>query len=111
YALGVVLSFGLLRAAGFVLQKVLERLPAVRSTGWRHALRNVYRPGSTAPIVIVSIGLGLAMLLVIALLETNLNRQLLGVVSRDAPTFVATDLFEDEVQMLEQMEAENPDVV
>jgi putative ABC transport system permease protein len=74
----------------------------------RHAIRNIYRPGSNAPVVIVSIGLGLSMLLVIALLNNNLNAQLLGAVSRDAPTFVATDLFPDEVETLEQLASETP---
>jgi putative ABC transport system permease protein len=48
------------------------------------------------------------MLLVIALLNSNLHSQLLGAVSRDAPTFVATDLFEDEVASLEEMQQNDP---
>jgi len=111
YALGVVLSFALLRASGWLLQAVLRRMPLFPVASIRNAMRNVYNPGSSAPVVIVSIGLGLAMLLVIALLNGNLRSQLLGVVSRDAPTFVATDLFLDEVETLEQMAEQDPNLV
>jgi putative ABC transport system permease protein len=45
----------------------------------------------------MSLGLGLAMLLVIVILSVNLREQLVGQVTKDAPTFVATDLFDDEV--------------
>ena len=41
------------------------------------------------------------MLLVIVILSANLRNQLLGEVTKDAPTFVATDLFDDEVVDLE----------
>jgi len=41
------------------------------------------------------------MLLVIVILSVNLRDQLLGQVTKDAPTFVATDLFDDEVTDLQ----------
>lgn len=103
YAVGVVFAFLLLRGSALLLQQVLKRLPPPALARLRYALHNMYRPGSTAPVVIMSLGLGLAMLLVIALLNANLHTQLLGAVSRDAPTFVATDLFDDEVAVLEDM--------
>ena len=42
------------------------------------------------------------MLLVIVILSANLRNQLLGEVTKDAPTFVATDMFDDEIVDLEQ---------
>ncbi|NOZ33010.1 MAG: FtsX-like permease family protein [Alphaproteobacteria bacterium] len=108
YAVGVVVAFGLLRASGWLLQALLRVLPPVPDAAWRNAIRNIYRPGSNAPVVIVSIGLGLSMLLIIALLNNNLHAQLLGAVSRDAPTFVATDMFADEVETLEQLAITEP---
>ena len=108
YAVGVVLAFLLLRGSGWLLQLGLRLVPPLPIASIRYALRNIHRPGSPAPVVIMSIGLGLAMLLVIALLNTNLHSQLLGAVSRDAPTFVATDLFEDEVATLEAMARSEP---
>ena len=108
YAAGVLGAFLLLRGSAWLLQRALKRVPPLPLARLRYALHNMYRPGSTAPVVIMSLGLGLAMLLVIALLNANLHAQLLGAVSRDAPTFVATDLFDDEVAILVGMEQDDP---
>jgi putative ABC transport system permease protein len=97
YAIGVIVAFLLLRFAGVALQFVLRMLPPMPSATLRNAFRGIHRPGSPAPVVIMSLGLGLAMLLVIVILTANVRNQLTGQVLKDAPTFVATDLFDDEV--------------
>lgn len=106
YAVGVVITFLLLRGASWLLQLALRAIPAPPLSRVRYAMSNIYRAGSSAPVVIMSLGLGLAMILVIALLNNNLHTQLLGAVTRDAPTFVATDLFDDEVKVLDDMATE-----
>ncbi|MEO8882705.1 MAG: FtsX-like permease family protein, partial [Devosia sp.] len=103
YAAGVVGAFLLLRGAGLLLQFVLKLVPPVPSTNIRNALKAVYRPGSPAPVVILSLGLGLAMLLLIVLIDNNTRNQLQGEVARDAPTYLATDLFPDEVDDLTKL--------
>ncbi|HHG89916.1 MAG TPA: FtsX-like permease family protein, partial [Devosia sp.] len=111
YTLGVIASFVLLRGSGWLLQQGLRKVPPIPLASVRNALRNIYHPGSSAPVVIVSIGMGLAMLLVIALLNNNLQSQLLGAVSRDAPTFVALDLFPDEVEALKRLSQQDENIV
>jgi putative ABC transport system permease protein len=110
YAVGVVASFVLLRGAGYLLQVALRRLPAMPNASLREAFKAIYAPGSPAPVVILSLGLGLAMLLVIVMLDDNLHNQLLGEVTRDAPTFVATDLFADEATDLRTFLQQDPQV-
>src|SRR5690606_21259457 len=56
--------------------------------------------GSNAPAVGVSIGLALSMLVVVLVLEANLRNEYPGVAVFDAPTLVASDLFEFEVEAL-----------
>lgn len=102
YTIGVVAAFLLLSFAGRALQFVLKALPPLPNVTLRNAFRGIYRPGSPAPVVIMSLGLGLAMLLVIIILSVNLRNQLLGQVTLDAPTFVATDMFDDEIVDLDQ---------
>jgi putative ABC transport system permease protein len=102
YAVGVIGAYLLLSLAGRLLQAVLRALPPMPSASWRNAFRGIYRPGSPAPVVIMSLGLGLAMLLVIVILSVNLRAQLMGQVTLDAPTFVATDMFDDEIADLQQ---------
>ncbi|MEX0860398.1 MAG: FtsX-like permease family protein [Cucumibacter sp.] len=100
YAAGVTATFVLLRAAAALLQRGLRALPALPNPVLRNAFRGICRPGSPAPAVVLSLGLGLAMLLVIVILDNNLHSQLVGEVQQDAPTFVTTDLFEDEIPEL-----------
>jgi putative ABC transport system permease protein len=100
YSVGVIIAFLLLRFAGVALQYGLRLLPPMPSATLRSAFRGIHRPGSPAPVVIMSLGLGLAMLLVIVILTANVRNQLTGQVLKDAPTFVATDLFDDEVVTL-----------
>jgi putative ABC transport system permease protein len=109
YTGGVVGAFLLLRLAGFLLQLLLRQIPPLPSTSIRNALKAVYRPGSPAPVVILSLGLGLAMLLLIVLVDNNTRNQLQGEVARDAPTYLATDLFPDEVDELTQIAKTNKD--
>ena len=101
YAVGVILAFLLLSVAGLLLQMFLRVIPPLPNVTWRNAFRGISRPGSPAPVVIMSLGLGLAMLLVIVILSANLRDQLLNQVTKAAPTFVATDLFDDEVDELQ----------
>jgi putative ABC transport system permease protein len=102
YALGVIAAFVLMRLGAILLQWVLRALPAAPNRDVRSAFRSIYRPGSPAPVVIMSLGLGLAMLLVITILSSNVSNQLMGQVQKDAPTLVATDLFDDEVVGIQQ---------
>ena len=108
YTVGVIGAFLLLRAAGALLQLVLRLIPPLPSTQIRNALKAVYRPGSPAPVVILSLGLGLAMLLLIVLIDNNTRNQLQGEVARDAPTYLATDLFPDEVEQLTETAKTDP---
>lgn len=111
YAMGVILAYLILRGAAWGLQVGLKHLPSPPRSDLRRALRNIYAPGSSAPVVIISMGLGLAVMLVIALLDANLHAQLVGQVSKDAPSFVATDLFSDEIDDLKKMRETDPDMV
>lgn len=110
YTIGVIGTFVILRLAASALQFLLTRLPRSRFAVLRHALRNIPAPGSSASVVIVSLGLGLALLLVIALLNANLHLQLTGQIVKDAPTFVVTDLFSDEVTDIETMRDDDPNI-
>ena len=58
----------------------------------------------------MSLGLGLAMLLLILIISTNLTNNLRGQITKDAPTFVATDLFDDEITDLQKFLTSTGDV-
>jgi putative ABC transport system permease protein len=111
YAVGILVAFLVLRAAAWLLQKLLRLVPPPRDAAARNALKSIYRPGAPAPIVILSLGLGLALLLLIALVDNNLRRQLDREAIPEAPSFVFVDLFDDEVESLTELAASDPRIL
>ena len=104
-----VLAVILFRLALALASFAMRRLPEPRARVLRYALRDM-GTGSNAPAVVISVGLALAMLVVVLVLEVNLRNEYLGASVFDAPSFVASDLFPDEVEMLEQMRDERADI-
>ena len=97
-------------ATGFVIV-AMRRLPESGNPIVRRALRGIAAPDSSAPSVVVSIGMALAMLIVVLVLVSNLSNEYLGASVFDVPTFVASDLFSDEADKLEAMQATGEDIV
>jgi putative ABC transport system permease protein len=110
YAVGAAVAFALLRAAAWVLQSLLRVLPPLPITTLRQAFKAIYRPGSVAPVVVLSLGLGLALLLMITLLDQNLRRQIDGAVAEDAPAFILLDMPKDQVPLVEAFAAADPGI-
>src|SRR5690606_14397597 len=89
---------------------LLRVLPDPSNRTMRYALRNIANSGAQARSVVVSVGLALAMLVMILALEVHLRNEYLGASVFDAPTLVASDLFDDEVAALEALRDEGGDV-
>lgn len=89
------------------MQWVLKRLPASRFPILRRALRAIAGSAAATAAVVVSIGLALCMLVVIVVLQNNLRQEYLGASVFDAPTLVASDLFDDEVVDLETLASQD----
>ncbi|TCD13915.1 ABC transporter permease [Oricola cellulosilytica] len=89
---GVAFSFAVLRAVSFGVQMIARRAPRVRSTSLRLAIGNIHRPGALTPSVVLSLGLGLTLLVSIALIDGNLRRQIEGNLPERAPNFFFVDI-------------------
>ena len=85
-------SFVLLVLVGRVIMALARRLPHVHATEWRLAIANIHRPGALTPSVVVSLGLGLTLLVALALIDGNLRRQLGGTIAQEAPSFFFVDI-------------------
>lgn len=110
FALGAVLAVIVFRVAIAAAIYGIERLPDQRNSTLRNALRGIAGAGSNAPSVVVSVGLALATLVVVLVLQLNLSNEYLGASVFDAPTFVASDLFDDEAAAIESLEAGGTDI-
>jgi len=103
YTAGTIIAFLVLRLAAAGLQWILRRVPPLPSPSLRNAFNAIHRPGSQAPAIILSLGLGLALLLLISLIENNLRNQIETQVQAEAPSFILTDLFQDEIAMFAEL--------
>lgn len=89
---GIGVAFVLLRFVSIAIQWVARRLPRAKSTPLRLAIGNIYRPGALTPSVVLSLGLGLALLVALALIQTNLQNQISGNIPKEAPDFFFVDI-------------------
>jgi putative ABC transport system permease protein len=85
-------AFALLRGVAHALMGLARRLPRTGITMLRLAVTNIYRPGALTPSVVISLGLGLAVLVTITQIDGNLQRQFLAGLPDRAPSFYFIDI-------------------
>jgi putative ABC transport system permease protein len=88
-AAAVFLSLRLVASALMVLAK---RMPRPRSTALRLAIANIHRPGALTSSVVMSLGLGLALLITVIEVDGNLRRQFIAALPERAPSFFFLDI-------------------
>jgi putative ABC transport system permease protein len=88
----VAAAFVLLRFVAAGIAALARRSPRVNSPALRLAIGNIHRPGALTPSVVLSLGLGLALLVTLALIDGNLRRQLSGTMMQQAPNFFFVDI-------------------
>lgn len=88
-------------------QLAIRRLPEPPNRIVRHAVRAIAATGSNAPATVVAVGMALTMLVVVLVLQGNMRQEFLGASAFDVPTFVAADLFPDEIDTLVALDDSN----
>lgn len=97
FVIGAIGALLLFRLAALGIIAAARRLPRPRRPGLRLALTNLYRPGAPTASVVMSLGLGLTVLVTIALIEGNLSRQVRQSLPEEAPGFYFIDIQPDQV--------------
>ncbi len=92
FVVSAMIVFALLRGIAEVVMAIARRLPRSRFTMLRLAITNIYRPGALTPSVVLSLGLGLAVLVTITQIDGNLRRQFLAALPEHAPSFFFIDI-------------------
>jgi putative ABC transport system permease protein len=99
-------TLALFRALAWALARLADRLAARHGhrvgPTWRLALANLHRPGSAVVGMVLSLGLGLTVLVTIALVEGNLADQFGERLPAQAPSFYFIDVQPDQVAALEE---------
>ncbi|MDE0176132.1 MAG: FtsX-like permease family protein [Defluviicoccus sp.] len=100
---GSAAAFALFRAAGYGLERGAARFRRVRGASLRLALANLHRPGAPSAKVVLSLGLGLAVLVATVSIEGNLRHQVANSLPANAPDFYFVDLQPDQVAAFERV--------
>ena len=89
-ALAVI--FLVLRLAAAAIGWLARRIPRPHRVEWRLAIGNLYRPGAATASVLLSLGLGLALIVALGQIETNLRGQLGAQLPKTVPSFFFLDI-------------------
>ncbi|MBL8664285.1 MAG: FtsX-like permease family protein [Candidatus Odyssella sp.] len=99
FVAAVVGTFLLFQGGGAAITRTAKFASkrGTRSAVLRFALANLHRPGAPVGRIVLALGLGATVLVTIALLEGNLDRQLREQLPEKAPSFFFIDILPDQV--------------
>ena len=92
YLVATAAGFVALRLVAFALMRLARTMPHSRHVALRLAVANMHRPGALTPTVVLSLGLGLALLVTLALIDGNIRAQLARTVPGETPSFFFLDV-------------------
>ncbi len=92
----LVVALVLLQGTAWLVVRLARRLPRWKPLIWRQGLANMYRPGSQAKTILVSMGVGVMVILAIHLVERNILWEIGENIPADAPSFFFIDIQPDQ---------------
>ncbi len=106
----IAFAFLLLQGVSILIQYIAKKAPSSKSPSLRMAIANIHRPGSLTSSIILSLGLGLALLVALTTIDGNLRNQISNNIPKDAPDFFFVDIQNNEIDnfraVLEEMAPE-----
>ncbi len=94
---GAALTLLLFRVGGSAVMALARHAPRLSAPWARLGVANLYRPGATTPLMLVSLGLGLSTLAAVALIQGNIRNQVLEQLPVNAPSFYFIDIQNDQM--------------
>ena len=92
FVVAAAIVFSALRLIALATMWIARHLPRQRSTTLRLAVANIHRPGALTPSVMLSLGLGLALLVTVVEIDGNLHREFADALPDKAPSFFFLDI-------------------
>nr|WP_245396591.1 ABC transporter permease [Jiella sonneratiae] len=99
---GTAAAFVILRLVAAGIAWAARRAPKIRSTPLRLAVGNIHRPGALTPSVVLSLGLGLTLLVTLAIIDFDLRREIGTGLANRAPDFFFLDIQNQEIAPFRQ---------
>ena len=97
FVAGAIGAFALFRAAGAAVVLGAAKLGRPRYPELRLAIANLHRPGAPTAQIMLSLGIGLTVLVAVALVDGNLTRELDNRLPAEAPAFFFIDIQPDQL--------------
>jgi putative ABC transport system permease protein len=110
FCAGALGTLALFRLGGSALVRLARVTPRTRAPWVRLGLANLHRPGTAAPMLLVSVGLGLSTLAAVALIEGNLRYQIAEQMPTNAPSFYFIDIQDSQLPRFEALVRATPSV-
>src|SRR5471032_3026893 len=95
------LVFVALRFVATLLMWAARHAPRARSTVLRLAVANIHRPSALTPTIVLSLGLGIALLVTVIEIDGNLRQQFAAELPAKAPSFYFLDIPSDQAARFE----------
>ena len=92
YIAGALVSFAVFRLAGEAIVAGARRIGRPRRMVLRLALANLHRPGAPTARVVLSLGIGLTVLVAVALVQASLSDEIEGSIAEGAPAYFFLDI-------------------
>jgi putative ABC transport system permease protein len=97
FAGGVIAAFAVFLALGKAIMSLAPRLGRPRRMALRLAIASLYRPGAPTARIVLSLGIGLTVLVAVALVEGNLAHEIDSRLPAEAPAFFFIDIQPDQL--------------
>ena len=110
FSAAALATLALFAAGGWAVVRLAAVLPRPRAAWARLGLGNLHRPGTGAPLLLLSLGLGLSTLAALALIEGNLRHQIADQLPADAPSFYFIDIQNEQMAEFRDVLAKLPGV-
>jgi putative ABC transport system permease protein len=97
YVGGAAASFAVFRGAGELIVAAARRVGRPRHIVLRLALANLHRPNAPTAHVVLSLGIGLTVLVAVALVQASLSGEIEGTIAQGAPAYFFLDTQPDQL--------------
>ncbi len=92
FCAGLAVIFGVFYGVGQLIPKLARRLPRSTTPEVALAIGSIGAPGGLASSVVLSLGMGLSLLVAVALVDSSLVAELTGRLPQKAPAYFVLDL-------------------
>ncbi|MEM7280107.1 MAG: FtsX-like permease family protein, partial [Pseudomonadota bacterium] len=107
FGLGLLITLVALVLAGWIMLRMLTSLRGSSGVAWRYGLANVARRGRDSILQVVAFGLGLMVLLLLAVVRNDLLLTWQATLPEDAPNYFLINIQKDDLEVAKGFFADN----